>query len=320
MGEFTNQPAESNPPSLPIYSYPPPEVPAYRPPYKMSALLFVVTLFSTLIVGTQLALSFRLKGPTVEGLEFFRALIAHPTVLLLGCPYAFALMGILFAHEMGHYLACRYYGIAATLPYFIPFPNLIGTMGAFIRIRARFYNRRQLFDVGIAGPLAGFLVALPVMLISMPFSRLVDVQPGEMQISLGDSLIIKLGAWLFHLQAPSGMDVYLHPVAFAAWVGFLVTGLNLLPMGQLDGGHIIYALFGRFHRKVTLAFILVVIPVLMYWWTYWVIWAIIPLVLGIKHPPTFDDDVPLGLARKVIAAVALIIFILCFIPAPIKIS
>jgi membrane-associated protease RseP (regulator of RpoE activity) len=300
------------------YYYQPVTSPPVR--YKLNLLLFFLTVLSTLLVGAQLVLSFRLNGPTDELPEFLGTLLLHPQALLLGLPFAFALLGILMAHELGHYLACRYYGIDATLPFFIPFPNLIGTMGAFIRIRSPFPDRRQLFDVGIAGPLAGFLLAVPVLFISMPYSRLVQVHAEEMSLSLGEPLLFKFVAWIYGIQAPQGMDVYLHPVAFAAWFGLLATALNLLPLGQLDGGHIIYALFGRRHRAISLGFIFVVIPMLMFFWTSWAVWAVIPLLLGLKHPPTLNDSLPLDRSRIILALVAGLIFILCFMPAPIQIK
>ena len=320
MDEFT-QPSRNPGEETPVFwRYIPSPQPAERPKYRLSLLLFLLTFLATLLVGTQLALSFRLSGPTAGGLEFFIAVLEHPLVLVYGLAFALAIMGILLAHELGHYLACRYYGISATLPYFIPFPNLIGTMGAFIRIRSHFPQRRALFDVGIAGPLAGFLVAVPTLLLSLPHSKIIQVDPSAMAISFGEPLIFKLAAWFFQLQTPPGKDLYIHPVAFAAWVGFFATALNLLPMGQLDGGHIVYALFGKYHRQISLGFALVVIPALMFFfWSPWIVWALIPLLLGIHHPPTLDDGIPLDPARKGIALAGLLVFILCFIPAPIVI-
>jgi membrane-associated protease RseP (regulator of RpoE activity) len=321
MDDFFNRTGDPSvsPPSF--YTVRPLAAPVYRPKYKLNLFLFLATFLSTLIIGTELGLSFRINGPTAEGMDYIKAFMAHPGVLFIGFPFAFTIMGILLAHELGHYFACRYYGIAVTLPYFLPFPNYLGTMGAFIRIHAPFQNRRALFDVGIAGPLAGFLFAVPALLISLPYSRVVPVSLEQMSISLGEPLIFKLAAWMFHVQAPLGKDIYLHPVAFAAWGGLLVTALNLLPMGQLDGGHIIYALFGRYHRQVSRFFVFVVIPIMMYfWWVYWVVWAIIPLALGINHPSTLNDDRPLDPWRKAIAVVGLIVFILSFMPAPLKIN
>jgi membrane-associated protease RseP (regulator of RpoE activity) len=321
MDPLESQSAGSPPESQPVFLH---YSPAAAPPrpirYRLNLLLFGLTILSTWLVGMELGLSFRLNGPTAEAPEFFGELLHHPGVLLYGLPFMVALLGILMAHEMGHYLACRYYGIDATLPFFIPFPNLIGTLGAFIRIRTPFQNRRALFDVGIAGPLAGFVLALPTLLLSMPYSRLVQVRQMEMGISLGEPILFKLIAKLYGIQAPAGMDVYLHPVAFAAWVGFFATALNLLPMGQLDGGHIIYALLGTKHRWTSLGFVFLVIPVLMFFWTYWVIWALIPLFLGLNHPPTLDDSIPLDRKRKVLALIAGLIFIFCFMPAPLQIK
>jgi membrane-associated protease RseP (regulator of RpoE activity) len=316
MDEFT-QPSPGPQEDTPVFwRYTPPTPPVDPPKYKLSLVLFVLTFLSALLVGTQLALSFRLA----EGLEFFVALLGHPFVLLHGLAFSLALLGILLAHELGHYLACRYYGISATLPYFIPFPNLIGTIGAFIRIRSPFPQRRALFDVGIAGPLAGFLVALPTLWLSLPHSKFIEVNPEEMGISFGEPLIFKLAAWFYHIQPPAGHDLFIHPVAFAAWVGCFATALNLLPMGQLDGGHIVYALFGKYHRQISLGFAFGVIPALMFFfWSPWIVWALIPLLLGLHHPPTLEDGIPLDSRRKWIALAGLLVFILCFIPAPIVI-
>ena len=293
--------------------------PTYRPKYKLSLILFALTFLSTLFVGAQLAISYKINAPIESEADLLRYLSGNPAALGLGLPFAFTVLGFLMAHEMGHYLACRYYGIRSTLPYFIPFPNLIGTLGAFIKIRSPFQNRRALFDVGIAGPIAGFIVAVPALMISLPHSKVVPVKPESLQLVLGEPLIFQLVAKLFHLSPPQGMDIILHPVAFAAWVGFFATALNLLPSGQLDGGHIIYSLFGAYHRIVSRAFVFVMIPVGMIFWTWWILWAVIPLVLGLNHPPTMDNSMPLGRGRKIISVVGLAIFLLSFSLTPIKI-
>ena len=293
--------------------------PIYQPKYKLSLLLFALTFFSTLFVGAQLAISYKTNAPIENEVELLRYLSGNPAALTMGFPFAFTVLGFLMAHEMGHYFACRYYGIRSTLPYFIPFPNLIGTLGAFIKIRSPFQNRKALFDVGIAGPIAGFIVAVPALMISLPHSKVVAVNPESMQLVLGEPLIFQLIAKSFHVTPPPGMDIILHPVAFAAWVGFFATALNLLPSGQLDGGHIVYSLFGGHHRIVSKAFVFVMIPVGMIFWTWWILWAVIPLVLGLNHPPTMDNSLPLGLGRKIISVIGLVIFVLSFSLTPIKI-
>lgn len=292
--------------------------PVYRPKYKLSLLLFVVTVFSTLWVGAQYTYYYSINGPGDEITSSLELLMKHPSMVLNGFPFALTLLGFLMAHEMGHFLACQYYGIRSTLPYFIPFPNLIGTLGAFIRIRSPFENRKALFDVGIAGPIAGFVIAVPALIMSLPFSKVTPMKPGFSYFLFGESLMFKFVARLFGLHFPAGMDINYHPVAFAALVGFFATALNLLPVGQLDGGHIVYALFGRRHRLISKVFVFGAIPVLMFFWTAWVMWAIIPLALGISHPPTLDDEAPLGTVRKVVAVLGLIIFLLSFSPTPIR--
>lgn len=292
--------------------------PVYRPKYRLSLLLFVITVFSTLWVGAQYTYYYKINGPGSEFTSSLGLMMQHPSMLLSGFPFTLTLLGFLMAHEMGHFLACQYYGIRSTLPYFIPFPNLIGTLGAFIRIRSPFENRKALFDVGIAGPIAGFVVAVPALIMSLPFSKVTPMKPGFSYFLFGESLMFKFVTRLFGLHFPAGMDINYHPVAFAALVGFFATALNLLPVGQLDGGHIVYALFGRRHRLVSKVFVFGAIPLLMFFWTAWVMWAVIPLALGINHPPTLDDESPLGTKRKVVAVLGLVIFLLSFSPTPIR--
>jgi len=300
--------------TYPVTVYDPP----YRPKYRLSLLLFVLTVLSTLMVGAEYTYYYKTNGPFEEVASFMELLSKRPSLLLSGVPFAFTLLGFLMAHEMGHFLACRYYGIHSTLPYFIPFPNLIGTLGAFIRIRSPFENRKALFDVGIAGPIAGFVIAVPALILSLPFSKVTPMKPGYSYFLFGESLMFKLVTWVFGLHFPPGQDINYHPVAFAALVGFFATALNLLPVGQLDGGHIVYAVFGRRHRLVSRLFVFVAVPVLMLFWKAWITWAVIPLVLGINHPPTLDDEAPLGTVRSIFAVLSLIIFLLSFSPTPIR--
>jgi membrane-associated protease RseP (regulator of RpoE activity) len=228
-------------------------------------------------------------------------------------------MSILFAHEMGHYLTCRYYGIDASLPYFIPFPSLVGTLGAFIRIRGPFQHRSALLQMGIAGPIAGFVVAVPTLILGLSWSRVVPLTAGEGG-HLGDPLILKLVVWLLGKTPSPSMDIYLHPVAFAAWCGFFVTALNLIPASQLDGGHVIYALFRRGHRYVTFAVMAVLAPLGLLYWDGWLIWLVLlsglGYYVGFNHPPSLDDSIPLLRRDIVLGVIALALFILCFVPAP----
>src|SRR5205085_12096445 len=185
---------------------------------------------------------------------------AHPLVLFDGIAFSLTLMTILLAHEMGHYFACRYYGINASLPYFLPAPTLIGTLGAFIRIRSPIYTRRALFDVGVAGPLAGFAVLLPALILGLLHSKILPGVANRGDFVFGTPLALRLLEWVF-FHGVSVADINLHPVARAAWVGLLATALNLLPIGQLDGGHILYSFFGQTHKLLSRLFVAAIIPI-----------------------------------------------------------
>jgi membrane-associated protease RseP (regulator of RpoE activity) len=222
---------------------------------------------------------------------------------------------------MGHYVACRYYDVDASLPYFLPIPfTLTGTLGAFIRIREPIPYKRWLFDIGIAGPIAGFLVAVPALFIGIAMSRVVPIH-GQAGIELGEPLLLKAASWVFWGSMPETQTLVLHPIAFAAWFGLLATALNLFPVGQLDGGHISYAVLGRRSTQVTVAMIGVAI-LLSYRSASWIVWTVVIIAMlfafGVRHPPVIDEDVPLDNARKILAIVAAIIFVLCFTPAPIQ--
>jgi membrane-associated protease RseP (regulator of RpoE activity) len=231
--------------------------------------------------------------------------------------FSFPLLAILFAHEMGHYLMCRRYGIDASPPYFIPFPSLVGTMGAFIRIREPFRTKTQLFDVGVAGPIAGFVVALPILVYGMAHTR---VNPGPIE---GGTLIFHYPLLVTILQKLllgstfTSMDVIEHPAFVAGWFGLFVTALNLVPIGQLDGGHALYAIAGRHTRKIVLPLLAVVVG-LGFKFAGWWFWAALLLIMGIRHPRLVDEDAPLDPRRKAVAAVILAMFVLCFTPIPIE--
>jgi membrane-associated protease RseP (regulator of RpoE activity) len=229
---------------------------------------------------------------------------------------------ILGCHELGHYFACRYYDVDASLPFFIPAPvPLTGTLGAFIRIREQIPTKRMLFDIGIAGPIAGFVVAVPALFIGLAMSHVSRLPPNFVGLELGEPLLFKAASALLWGTTPAGYTVNLHPVAFAAWFGLLATALNLFPIGQLDGGHISYAVLGRRSSHVTLAALAVVIG-LSYVAVSWRTWAVLMIVMlfafGRHHPRTFDEDVPLDRTRMVLALFALIMFVVCFTPAPIE--
>jgi len=262
------------------------------------------------------ALTSTVAGAMWDGVDPFASVDA----LARGVPYAVALLGILLCHEMGHYLMCRRHGVDASLPYFLPSPPPLpfGTFGAFIRVRSRFPDRRALFDMGAGGPWAGFVVAVAVMLVGLRFSRVVEATPESGVWMFGDSL---LTAWLTRLVVGADpSNVVIHPVALAGWFGLLVTSLNLLPAGQLDGGHILYAAAGRGMPVLTGILVAALVWFGLRGWPGWFLWAaIVVLMAFLGHPPTADDRVPLGPGRLVGAAVSLIIFLLTFVPEPIRI-
>jgi len=306
----------SPPPSPPVpYG---PVVPAGPPPRRWRHVaLFVLTVVTTMLVGAEHFASFHADFGA-------RRLDLSGTELLLnGFWYSGSILAILGAHEFGHYYACRYYGVDASLPYFLPAPlPLTGTLGAFIRIRQIIPGKRELFDIGIAGPIAGFVVAVPVLLIGMGLSRVTEL-PSDTRgfIELGEPLLFQAAAWLFWGTPPEGHSINMHPMAFAAWFGLLATALNLFPIGQLDGGHISYAVLGRRSTAVTLGTLLVLIG-LTFVSTSWVVWTVLTVVMlltfGPRHPRTFDEDVPLDRGRLWLAAFALVMFVLCFTPTPIE--
>jgi membrane-associated protease RseP (regulator of RpoE activity) len=255
------------------------------------------------------------KGATRNVVLF---ILTVASVYLTGGPrLVLGLISILLAHEMGHYLACRYYRVDATLPYFLPFPglSLAGTLGAFIRIRGPIPHRRALFDIGIAGPLAGFALCMPVLVLGIAEARLLPSVP-DAGIYLGEPLIFRGAVWL--LKGPTSDDVTLTlgPLGLAAWFGLFVTALNMIPIGQLDGGHVTYALFRERAGLVSGIGSWVCIA-LIYFGPNWLIWSLLLRLLGRRHPPTLDDDAPLGRARTWVGALGLVVFVGCFVPNPI---
>jgi len=241
-------------------------------------------------------------------------------------------MAILFSHEMGHYLACRYYRVDATLPHFIPglwIPAIglsfwqpipfVGTFGAFIRIRAPFPNRKALFDIGVAGPLAGFVVALPVLWLGVTSGQVVPFDPSSGGLYFGDPLLFQLVTRLVHGPVTDGQTLAIGSLGIAAWFGLFVTALNLIPVGQLDGGHMTYAVFRELAHRISRVGWWVCVA-LIYFGPSWILWAILLRVLGRRHPPTLNDAEPLGRGREIVAAVSLVVFVLCFVPNPIIFS
>ena len=280
--------------------------------------LLALTLLTTTIVGSGLGISFYANLPLTLN-TFWNTLLrlpGEPALLFIGLPYSVTLLCILLAHEMGHYVACQRYGIDASLPYFLPFPSLLGTLGAFIRIRSPIYTRRALFDVGVAGPIAGFLMLLPAAVIGVALSR---VGPGA---ALHGDFIFSTPLLLRGIEAVlmprvPVENIYLHPVARAAWAGLLATALNLLPIGQLDGGHIVYAFFGRRHKLISrvLLVVLVAVGFVTNVWI-WYVWAVL-LLFALRHPVICDES-ELGPLRVRLGLAALLILVLSFTPVPVR--
>jgi membrane-associated protease RseP (regulator of RpoE activity) len=267
--------------------------PVWQPPKKfqdrewLHVLLFVLTIASTTLVG--------------------------------GWSYSATILAILGCHELGHYIACRHYDVDASLPYFLPVPiTLTGTLGAFIRIREPIPYKRWLFDIGIAGPIAGFVIAVPTLFVGIALSHFEPLRSGQ-GLFLGEPLLLKLFSWIIWGRVPDSETLVLHPMAFAAWFGLFATALNLFPIGQLDGGHISYTVFGKRSTYITVGTIAVAI-FLSYRSATWIGWTVLVTAMlfafGIEHPRVVDEDVPLDPGRKVLAVVAMVIFALCFTPVP----
>jgi len=266
-------------------------------------LLFLITVLTTLMVGMRM-----------EGID---NPFMHPAQFYYGLPYAGTLLAILFCHEMGHYVTARYYGMDVTLPYFIPAPPpFLGTFGAIIRMKSPPQHRRALLHIGAAGPIAGFCVALPAMIYAYATSTVVPVSTGTGGLQLAEPLLLQIIGYFVVGPLPSGMSLAVNSVGLAAWFGLLVTVFNLLPIGQLDGGHIIYALLGRQARYISWA-VIGALLVLGLAWPGWILWAFLGWLSGRRQPTVLDRYAPLSRSSQVIAGIALAIFILCFMPVPI---
>ena len=271
-------------------------------------ILFLLTIFTTLLAGA-----------IMEGAQIF----SNPLEIFKGIPFSFTLLFILGTHEFGHYYYAQKHRVDATLPYFIPAPPflfLIGTFGAFIKIKSPIYRKDALLQIGAAGPIAGFIIAVPALIIGLLLSEVIEKNDIQGAIILGDSILMKILTFITHPGLLESQDIMLHPIAFAGWIGLLVTMLNLLPIGQLDGGHIAYAMLGEKQDIIGKLAFLLLIP-LSFFSINWLIWGILLLLLmrSVKHPPIQDIHVPLSYKDKRIGYACLIIFILCFIPAQFKI-
>jgi membrane-associated protease RseP (regulator of RpoE activity) len=289
--------------------------------YWLHGLLFVATMFTTMAVGARLQHNFNRHLPAYStDLDYLPILwaVRQPSRLLLGIPFSLTLMGILLAHEMGHFLLCLRYRVQATLPFFLPAPTLIGTFGAFIRIRSPIPSRRALFDIGIAGPIAGFVVAVTALAVGLMLSVKAPLSAALSELQFGHPLLFELVWRILPLpELPSLAlltDIYYHPVAVAAWVGMFATALNLVPGGQFDGGHIVYALTPRSHRTITLLTALLLLGIGRYW-SGWYVWSVVLLITGVRHPRIPSDE-GLDPKRWLLAIFGLLMLLLTFIPAP----
>ncbi len=269
-------------------------------------VLFLATVATTIIAGS-----------IQQGVDPF----TDPGLLYRGVPFSFTLLLILGAHEMGHYLVSRRHQLTVTLPYFIPAPPIpffIGTFGAFIRIRSPIQDKRALLDVGCAGPLIGVAVSIPVTLVGLKLSSISGMQSGPEMLTLGEPLLYQFLSWLALGPLPPEAQVILHPVAFAGWIGMLVTALNLIPVGQLDGGHVSYALFPEYHRRISLGFLGLLLACGLIFWYGWLVWAVLLSFLGWRHPQPYHYWLPLDRRRRLLGALTILVFVLTFCPAPLS--
>ena len=287
----------------------------------LNAALFFLTLLTTTMAGAEVAgADLSIFRPFSSGLQLYA-----------GLPFSISLMSILLAHEMGHYVTARRNRVDVSAPYFIPapFPSLfiIGTFGAFIRMKSRPRSRRVLFDIGAAGPWAGVIVTIPILIIGLALSKVGPLRQAAGGLELGNSILFhQIAKWILHVD-PDTVSVDLNGMAFAGWLGLFVTALNLLPASQLDGGHVVYALFGRRHRMISrlvvvACILMVVVPYIlgMAFWYGWLFWAVLLFAFGLGHPVTADVDTPLDPMRRFAAWATIALFIVTFSPVPLSIT
>ncbi len=285
----------------------------------LAVFLFFLTLITCLLAGTHFASAYaRNQAASLDAFaQTFTLAYRHPAALLSGLPFAVTLLTILLAHELGHYFACRYHHIRSSYPMFIPAPTLIGTFGAFILIRSPIRSARALFDVGASGPIVGFLLAIPAMAYGVLHAKVVPslASDGSADLVFGVPGAMRLISAVIQPNAHAG-DLLLHPVGRAAWVGLFATALNLLPVGQLDGGHILRSVSPRVHRVVSLILPTILVPMGFFLWRGWLIWA--ALLFGVRYfraAPIYDPT-PLDPNRRFGALLALLVFLLCFMANP----
>jgi membrane-associated protease RseP (regulator of RpoE activity) len=268
-------------------------------------VLFILTFLSMLAAGALLQ----------KGVDIF----SEPWRIVEGLPFALTLMVILLSHELSHYFASKKHHTKATLPYFIPAPSLVGTFGAFIKMKSPIITRKALIDIGASGPIAGFLLSVIAAIVGLRHSSVVPTTEMKGGLSLGDSILFSLLSRLVLGTPPASYDILLHPVAFAGWIGLFVTSLNLIPIGQLDGGHIAYAFLRERHRILSIVLVMMLLILGFVFWEMWALWGALMIVLGLNHPPVIYWEVPLDRKRKVVGVLAFIIFILTFMPSPFSI-
>lgn len=290
------------------WPYPTPPI-RQRPNYHTHILLFCMTIVTTVVAGM-----------VIEGLNP----LEHLTEFYRGVPYAGTLLAILFAHEMGHYLTARSFGMDVTLPYFLPAPPplfFVGTLGAFIRMRSPARHRQALLYVAAAGPIAGFCVALPAIIYAYAHSTIVPMNTGEAGIYFGEPLLLQIIGYLMVGPVPQGSALHINSVGIAAWFGLLVTMFNLMPIGQLDGGHIVYAVMGRYARLISWV---VISALLMMGYLFnfpgWFVWAFMGWLTTRRQPSILDPYTPLNRPSRLTAGLTLLIFVLCFMPVPISLE
>jgi membrane-associated protease RseP (regulator of RpoE activity) len=304
---------------------PAPAAPSFAPPPRprkfqnrlwLHAALFLLTLASTTLSGVEHYRAF--------ASDFSRNVVApHWGLVWQGLWYSGTILAILGAHELGHYVFCRRYDVDATLPYFLPFPIIMtGTLGAVIKIREAFPNRRALFDIGVAGPIAGFVVLVPALFVGLLLSTVVPQPPPDIPlVNFGEPLLFQWAAFMVFGELPAGQVINMHPMVFAAWFGMLATALNLLPFGQLDGGHITYAAVGRASTPISVATVASAVAmtfVSISWLFMTVMMVVMLFLLGPRHPRVVYEHEPIGRGRQTVAVVAFLILAICFTPVPVE--
>ena len=281
-----------------------------RTHWLVNLILLLLTLCTTTLMGAVME-----QGELL--LENQRLFLEQPWLILSGVPASLTIMGILGVHELAHYFVARRHGLDTSLPFFIPMPfSWVGTMGAIIRIRAPWESRKALFDVGIAGPVAGLIIALPIFFVGLLISPVLPPQPNS--VTLGSPLLLRWLEDLVHVirQIPPGYDIYVNAMAYFAWFGVVITGYNLMPIGQLDGGHVIYALLGRWAQVVGIITLVAMFALGALVWNGWYVWAALIMFSGWRHPPPLNSVAPLGTRRMVVGILLFVLAALILTPLP----